>query len=395
MTIAFLVIIYIVLPLLGLALCVAACYFLFRLLVALFHLIVDGIKCILFNPKVNSMLTIIVLSAGVLFLTPAALEYFGVICVIVLYSLLALVLADCIRDFRKSRRLYRPGNALDSLYVTKSLLSLFTFGLARIVFLLVVFPRVLFIERSEVAKELSTGLIWDRSINDENRQVVPSKYLGKVKLYYFQETLDHLKKKGVIFQDTEIADHEIQYASDKVDRRHPQAYLPDRPWYEEWFPFMFREKHDAEWEKYRKMDDERRNAKLKVDAAKKRNLSVPYFRVDYIQKLQELITQAMSDKAFYPLSEIKHFPELTSLNLLPYPDSNIDNGVPREIREQWVDYLIIRSLQPLVERGIFEEDEFNRDDVLDNHAYRYVYSEKEMVVIHADDDLRLAIDDDD
>lgn len=208
--------------------------------------------------------------------------------------------------------------------------------------------------------------------------------------------------------------------------------MPDHPWYEELFPFMFREKHDAERKKYREKEDKRINAELDVYESEKRNQSVPYFSKEHIQKLQNLIPLAMSEKGFCPLSEIKHFPELVSLNLLPHSNSNTngrksertteqvlyllserahipipvssnlpphfkgnDDGDTERVREQWVDYLIIRSLQPLVERGIFEENDFNDSDVLDNHAYRYVYSKKEMVVHHADSNSRLALDDDD
>ena len=195
---------------------------------------------------------------------------------------------------------------------------------------------------------------------------------------------------------------------------------------------MFREKHDAERKKYREKEDKRINAELDVYESEKRNQSVPYFSKEHIQKLQNLIPLAMSENGFCPLSEIKHFPELVSLNLLPHSNSNTngrksertteqvlyllserahipipvssnlpphfkgnDDGDTERVREQWVDYLIIRSLQPLVERGIFEENDFNDSDVLDNHAYRYVYSKKEMVVHHADSNSRLALDDDD
>jgi len=60
---------------------------------------------------------------------------------------------DCVRDILIAPKYYELyENQLDKLYVVKSLTSIFTFGLARSVFLLVVHPFIAYSVRRELKK---------------------------------------------------------------------------------------------------------------------------------------------------------------------------------------------------------------------------------------------------
>lgn len=89
------------------------------------------------------------------------------------------------------------------------------------------------------------------------------------------------------------------------------------------------------------------------------------------------------------MSVIKTFSELGTLNLL-YP---VTENTKDRLTE-WSEFFIIQALQPLVAQGIFEDDDFNDNDAMDNHAYQYVESKVSMPSINADEDPRFALDDD-
>lgn len=118
-----------------------------------------------------------------------------------------------------------------------------------------------------------------------------------------------------------------------------------------------------------------------------------YLPVSTYEKIPQLVMAAMSDRAMCPVSEIKYFPELQSLNLVK-PRKDGENTWYERHTDRWFDYFIIQALQPFVTDGTFEEDDFNNKDPLDCHAYRYSKSTRQMPSINADEDPRFALDDD-
>ena len=308
-----------------------------------------AVKLLLFDPKVNSIIWLI------LFVVRLAVgDVFAIIGII-----------DCIKDIYIGKDYYENSKIkVDKLYVVKSLTSLFTWGYARIIFLLIVGPILKHSASTEIKKKMQLDYPLPDASCFSNLQA---------KNYYYKKQIDKLENKGVIISNKKTVDSEAEMRRKKLENLYPEKIV------NKIIEIIAGDKE---------LKDKRKNAERKLDKLSLRNCYA-YIKKDVFEQYPIAITEAMADKGRYSVSAIKKFKELKTFHLM-YPVTSADEHGDAE----WSEYFIIQALQPLVDEGIFDDDDFNDRDAMDNHAYRYAMSPVAMPSIDVSSDPRFALDDD-
>lgn len=323
-------------------------------------LIIALAKYVLFHPRVNSVLTIIVFAVYIITgfqgngkAGPAVL----------IMSILPII--DCVRDIVIAPKYYEdPAIEIDRLYKVKSLVSLFTGGLARPIFLLIVGPCLSFSVRSEIQRRIDGWM--------------PLPYSGfsdlKAKEYYYAKHIAKLRSRGIIVSNINTVDEETKNRREMLDKLYPQKIIAK-------VVDMVAGDKDA---KSIRQECEKKLVSQRI------KLYYAYICANAFSQLPDMITKVMSQKGYCSAADISKFEELKALHTaMP-----ISATASSEASAEWSEYFIIQALDPLVKKGVFVTDRFNDNDPFDNPAYSYTRSEVKMPSIDGDNDPLLALDDD-
>ena len=332
-------------------------------------LIVVLTKYVLFHPQINSVVSIICLFyALVKVYIPYNISGLG------LWLLFLIPVIDCVRDIIIAPRYYADIEyELDKLYVIKSLTSLFTVGVARNVFLLIIDPHIARSVRRSLKREVRAGRMLTGNTGRRGNYI-GWRMMNGARGYHFNKQVKHLEKKGIAISNKETGALEIEESKKKLEGLYPKKLI------------------DQILEAVAGNEDAKLNRK-RAEGLLRLGTATCYLPTSTYEKIPQLVMDAMSDRGLCPLSEIKYFPELQSLNLVK-PRKDGENTWYEQHTDRWFDYFIIQALQPLVADGTFEDEDLNDNDPLDCHAYRYTKSTKEMPSINADENPLLALDDD-
>lgn len=329
-----------------------------KIIIAIFiiGLVIVLAKYVLFHPRVNSVLTIIgiIAFAATQDATPYA-------------TLLLLSVADCIRDIVIAPKYYETDVAeeCDKLYKIKSLVSLFTLGMARPVFLFIVGPCISFSVKSEIDGKLSAG----------EPLLIGEPYDLKAKNYYYKKHLDKLAGSGNIVSNQNTVNSETDIRHKRLEKLYPEKLIMKI------VEAVSMDEASKKSKALRKLAEE----KLADNNIRK---SYAYISSDVFRKYPSAIAKAMSEKSFISSKDIPKLDKLQSLCCnapLTMNGRNVGN-------DDWCEYFIIQALEPLVAKGEFVDETFSDKDPLDNHAYSYAKSEKKMASINADSNPLLALD---
>lgn len=313
-------------------------------IVAILKWIGNVIKTILFGPKVNSILTIILL---VCFLI-ADFSELGDGIQPLLKVLWILSILDCIRDILLADSYYRYG--VDRLYAVKSVLSLLTLGLVRGVFLFVVGPLM----HRSVTQEL-------RKTVDSGQRVSPHYRKGlRAEDYYYDKELEKLVQSGELVSNEETLRRELAISKERLKKLSPQK-IKDKV-------------VDA-------VAGEEEAKRLRANAEKQLSRlsdARAYLTQSTIDRLGATAAEALKNKGSLSAEAIVRLKQLASFHS------------PQETDSWWLQMFLIQALAPLVENGTLEENRLSDNDPLDNHVYRHTQSKKDMKVIDqrlVDDEL--------
>lgn len=324
-------------------------------------LIIVLAKYILFHPRVNSVLTIIVFIVYII----TAFQGNGKAGPgILIMSILPII--DCIHDIAIAPKYYEDIEfGVDKLYKIKSLVSLFTGGFARPIFLVIVGPCLSFSVRSEIQGRI------------DNRMPLPYEGFSDLmaKEYYYQKHIARLKASGIIVSNVNAVDEETKKRREMLDKLYPQKVIAK-------VVDMVAGDKDAK--------SIRQECEKKLEA-KRIKQYYAYMSANAFSLLPDLLNKAMSQKGYCSAADISKFDELKELHTA-MPSSA---SAPGNATAEWSEYFVIQALEPLVKKGIFVRDRFNDNDPFDNPAYSYTKSEVKMPSIDANSDPLLALDDDD
>ncbi len=319
----------------------------FLILKKLFSSILSGagafFKALFFGPQVNSVVTIILIAcfliADVTLFSESLRPLFKVLWV--------LSILDCIRDILLADSYYaRYG--VDSLYATKSVLSIFTLGLVRGVFLFVVGPLL----RRAVAREL-------RETVDSGRLVSP--YYGNglsAEEYYYDRELEKLVQSGKLVSNEDTLRRELAISEERLEKLSPKK-IKDKV-------------VDA-------VAGEEEAKRLRANAEKQLpniRAARAYLTQSAIDRLGATAAEALKTKSALSAGEIVQLDQLASFRS------------PQTVDRWRLQMFLIQALAPLVEDGTLVEDRLSDKDPLDNHVYRHAQSEMVKVI-----DSRLEDDD--
>lgn len=312
-------------------------------------------KYILFEPRINSAISFLYFA----YMCIAAVKYGAVLVV----ALMFIGMIDCIMDIVMAKKYYESIDvATDRFYIIKSLTSLFTLGFARSIFFVVVNPILFCRVLMDIEKRMETG----------QPLPYPSFYSNtKIRNYYYEKQVNKLEKKGVLISNKGTVDYEAKIRRDKLDNLYPKKMVDK---------IVDMVAGDKE------IKEKRENAEQKLRSMEK---CYAYLGTDLFAAYTRALIAVMSNKGCCSVASIQTFSELRTLNLL-YPVI----GNAKDRLTEWSEYFIIQALRPLVEQGVFDDNDFNDNDAMDNHAYHYAQSKRPMLSINADEDPRFALDDD-
>lgn len=319
------------------------------IIVAIFALaiVIALIRHVLFNPKLNSVLTIIGL--GALCVVYRDFSVFGYLLVI---SLIAVV--DYIRDIVLAEELYEDVNdVIDRAYAVKSILSIFTLGHARVIFILIIVPIISAVASSDVKKKMYSGY---------PIKPVPSNAHGNYN-HFYRKKLKKLCETGELVSNEKVRAKEKKLSRERLDKLYPEKFL------EKVIDMVAGDKE---------MKQRRKDAEKHINSS----AGIAYVTAAAFKKYPQVLIDVMSQKSMCSPADIKDFKELKSLHF----DKEINGS------RDWAVYFIILALQPLVEKGEFSDYPVNDKDVLDNHAYSYSKSTKQITSIDGDNDPLFALD---
>lgn len=263
-----------------------------------------------------------------------------------------LVIFDCIWDIIHAENYYSDIEfSIDIGFAVKSLSSIPTLGLSRLVFLCIVRPIRSICTLLDIKKTIRDGY---PLLSGEN--------------YYHMKWIRRLEKKGVIVSNIETVKNEAKKRRKKLDALYPKKTL---------------EKVLDKVAGDKVVKEKRKEAEMRLQPQSLTRCCA-YLSAAVFEQYPKLITEVMEEKGCHSVSDIKKFEELKSLHLtFPFYGKN----------SEWSEYFIIQALQPLVIEGTFEDDDLNDNDVFDNHAYRYTKSKVAKKIIDADNNPLLALDD--
>lgn len=326
---------------------------------------------ILFNPKVNAVISIIITGISIGFLIMyfkenATDKTVDIISMGILLVPMIIILIDCLRDIILAEKCYKDINVgIDKLFMVKSLLSLFTFGFARIVFLFIIGPII------------SCMVSWEIKMRIKKEEPLPcSTHFSKLEMknYYYKKRVEKLENKGILVSNIKTVESEAIVRRKKLEKLYPEKLVAK---------IVDMVAGDVE------LKNKRKNAEAKLSSwSLEKNYA--YLKKEVFSQFPQLIIEAMEERGYCSVSDIKNFEELRSLKL----EDPIFLAAYNNKSTEWGEYFIIQALQPLVVDGTFEDNDFNDSDVFDNHAYHYTKSLKSMPSIDGDSDPRFALDDD-
>lgn len=316
-------------------------------------------KHVLFNPRVNSILTLI----GVVVVAIIGIQYIGANFFFGLPAII-IIIVDCVRDIMISPDFYSDVEVrIDKLYMAKSLTSLFTYGSSRLVFFLIVQPCLSYSVKKEIQRRI-----------DAWKPLPDSEFFDdlKAKEYYYQKHIDKLLDEGVIVSNIYTVDETVKSRRELLDKLYPKkivAKIADAV------------AGDKDAKDIRKKCEK----KLASDRIKQ---YYAYISTEAYDKLKDILIETMSSKGNCSSCNIVHFPELKVF----HPDISISKTAFYNATSAWSEYFVIQTLSSLVKENLFEENNFNDNDPFDNPAYRYAKSTVKMPSIDADNDPLLALD---
>ncbi len=324
---------------------IVAFFVLKKLISAILHGTASAVRNLFFHPQVNSAVTIFFVACFLI----SGSSPFGAGFLPLLRILWALCILDCIRDILVGDSYYKAGNAgVDPLYATKSVLSIFTLGLVRGVFFLVVGPYLHRSEAQALRETVASGL-------------PVSPYCGsglRAREYYYDQELEKLVQSGEIVSNEHTLRTECALIKKKLDQLYPKKFLEVA------------------------MDAIRGDPEVKRDRAKGKQVleeldsARVYLGKAAFERLGEAVKEAMKDKAPMSADDIVRLKALQPFGL-----------VDRNGRSGWGQLFVIQALGPMVENGTFVDLDLS-DKPWDNHAYQYAKSTKPMASLDAGGDPR-------
>lgn len=315
-----------------------------ELIIILAILIICG-KHILFNVKVNSVIFIILGIASVSW-KPPFLPVTNISIV-----LLALSIIDCIRDIAISDNFYRSLEyGFDSQYVVKSLttvaLILFGWFLWNKNLVYALFPRVIFLCIINPAIAIKVN----HDVNDKVKLGYPLPYNewqysdSRKERYYYKKIIKRLYDNGTLVVNIDVIVDEKEKSNNKYSQNYPKTIIAK-------FIRLFSKDTIKEM---KNIENELSDTVLIKHAA---YISSAYFE-QYADKIAKVLKSRQG--TFSPWS-IKNMVELRDLNL------NAQSGHAGDVK--WSEYFIIKSLKQLVRSGDINDEDYNDNDPLNNHAY--------------------------
>lgn len=299
------------------------------------------INNIFFDPRVNSVITIIFSVCYLISDTTLFSEGLRPLCKV----LWILSIIDCVRDFVAGEDYYRTPR--DPLYVIKSITSILTLGMSRGFFFLVVGPLIHYGETKALREAVESG------------QPVSPCCSGSLRAqeYYYDMELEWLLKQGKLVSNEKTVREEIARSQRKLDKLYPKKFLEKIV--------------DAV-----AGDDEVKEQRDRGEAGIKRlRYSRTYISKAVYDQIPNALVEAMRDKGTLCAADIIKLEELERFDF--------GKGCCGET-------FLIQALEPLVENGTFLDDDIS-DDPLENHAYRYAHSSKQKKSIDASSDPRFAL----
>lgn len=318
-------------------------------------------KHLLFNPQINSAFSIYcvyrLIREGEL--------------TTIMFLLYVVVIIDCIRDIIIAKTYYDCRDIeyrVDPLYRTKSLLSLFTLGLARVVFLVFADRFIAASVSSDIDKVLQEYKIiphYGFHISNYASSFSQKHFLWQYNMKY-DEVIREKLKKGTILSNKEIVNSEFGIYEKKLARAYPQNLV----------------------EKIGEIiSAEGKRAKIEREYAReeifKRSWYYAYVDKTFYNDCKEIISSCLANYGALSPDYIAQVLELENIEVF---QKNIFSFPPN-----WVKYMVIFMIQPLVKDGVVEECNIS-DGILENHQYKHIEGIP-MLSRNAEDDPRLALDD--
>lgn len=299
--------------------------------------IVGIFKAILFGPRVNSILTAFLALYLIFSNTPLFTGGFKLPSRV----LWMLCILDCIRDVMVAEDYYDSCD-LDPLYVTKSISSIFTLGMSRGFFLLLVGP----ILHHSVKQSLRDAVEGGRPIYS-----CSSKKL-KAQKYYYKRELECLLNNEELVSNEKTLQEEVARAEKKLDKLYPKTLMAT---------IIDTVAGDDEVKKQRERN-QRALSSLRFSQA--------YLGKAAFGQIAPATVEAMRDKGSLCVADMLQLKELEHF---------------RSAGEAFM----VQALRPLVENGTFLDEDIS-DDPLESHAYLYAQSSKRRKAIDASSDPRFA-----
>lgn len=312
---------------------------------------INAIKYILFEPRLNSAISIIY----IICIIAAGKKVSGVWNVVLIVSII-----DCICDIIIAKDYYENIECrVDPLYRIKSLASLFTLGLARSAFLLVIEPGIYCYARFDLKK-----IVKKEKVFPYPTEIVYSHCLQYRK--YFNELLNKKLEDGTVLSNQEFLVQRAKLISEKLEESYPKNFVN-----------KLIEMSPAGNESKMK----RWQAQIEIDS-----LSSIYAYIDsyfYNQCKQEISDKMVNHSVLAP-SGIVQKVELNCLKKIN--NKNIFQ------KDNWIEYFVEFVLNSLVQDGIFEKYDYS-NSIWEIYQYKHVRG-VDMLVRNADDNPDLALDDD-
>lgn len=328
-----------------------------------------AVLAVIVEPRLNALVTIAFI---VFMLVKVPIGSRGLLAAVYLIPLI-----DCIQDLFISHKFKDRSDGPDTFTgysMSKGFATLFTAGLARIVYFLIVLPKI----RRQAAAAFNAQMEAGGEI------VCPDfgKNSWAPMQYYFMLLVDDAMTAGTLKSSVKVAGFEESRSREKLDALYPKKFL---------------EKMTEKLGGNQEVQELRDKTEEKLREMRKRTSGhMDYLPTATYEKLPALIAEDMADKSFCPLAHIKYFPHLQSLGLTaPMSEDERKADDFERPQDMWLNHFIVMALEPLVESGDFEHGDFNDKDPLDNHAYRYAKSTKQMVSQSPETNPLLALDDDD
>ncbi len=324
-----------------------------HILIVLFAIcfVVALIGYALFEPKFNSVLSIIYFLGAGTKIVEMEMNY------LLLFVLIGI--ADCTRDIVIAKDCYESVNVkIDKFYLAKSLITIFTLGLGRTIFLLVVNPVINIVVSKDIKQQIRDG-----------KALPDASFYSKLKVvnYCYGKQIGKLEREGVVVSNKNTVDSETKIRCEKLEKLYPKKML---------------DKIIDKVAGDKVLKEKRENAEKRLRSM---NKCYAYLSPTVFEQYPKAIINVMSVKGRCSTS-------LISKELKPYNLLQPIKGINEDRNQEWSEFFIIQALQPLVAGGVFDDMDLNDNDVMDNHAYQYTQSTVAMPSIDGDQDPRFALD---